>query len=126
MISSVTLNHLQHFSQQVNFLYQSCQDERIELAEWEDDRPFSVLGELEILAGMLQGYVGQVIQDRLEQPIDAIEKLQDSNPFDIPELAAWYFSDGKTYPHLSHYLEVLDYLRLSLLMTVQQTNLQAA
>jgi hypothetical protein len=126
MISSVALNHLQHLSQQVNLLYQSCRDERIQLAQWENDRSFSVLGELEILAGTLQGYVGQVLQDRLAQPSDAIEKLQHSNPFDIPELAAWYFSDGRTYPHLSHYLEILDYLRLSLLTTAQQTNLQVA
>jgi hypothetical protein len=126
MISSIKLNHLQHFSQQVNFLYQSCQNERIKIAAWENDRPFSVLGELEILAGTLQGYVGQVLNDRLDQPNDAIEELRRSNPFDIPELAAWYFGESKTYPHLSHYLEVLDYLRLSLLTTVQQTNLQAA
>ena len=65
MVSAQTLHHLQHLSQQINQAYQSSRLERMQLANWENDRPFSILGEFELLASTLQGYVGQVTIDSL-------------------------------------------------------------
>jgi hypothetical protein len=121
-----TQNHIQHLTAQINPLHQISREERIQLADWEDEQPFSILGELELLAGLLQGYVGQLMIDRIEHPQRAIADLHDRNPFEIPELAAWYFTQGKDYPKLCRYIELLDYLRLSLLGAIQQTSLQAA
>jgi hypothetical protein len=118
--------HIHHLAQQVNPLHQASREDRIKLAAWEDEQPFSILGELELLASQLQGYVGQLTADRLEQPAATIIDLQNRNPFAIAELANWYFANGADYPHLCRYLELLDYLRLSLLSTVQTSYLQAA
>jgi hypothetical protein len=120
----VTQTHIQRLAQQVNPLHQSCRADRIKLADWEDDRPFSILGELEILASNLQGYAGQFTHDRLDAT--AIADLQQRNPFADLAIADWYFTQGNDYPDLCRYLELLDYLRLSLLSTVQQSSLQAA
>jgi hypothetical protein len=128
----LTQTHIQHLAQQINPLYQSCRNDRIKLADWEDDglrptvghRPFSILGELEILASTLQGYAGQFTHDRLDA--SAIADLQQRNPFASPAIGDWYFTQGDEYPDLCRYLELLDYLRLSLLSTVQQSSLQAA
>ena len=116
---NATQNHIQHLTAQINPLHQTSRDERIQLTEWEDEKTFSILGELELLAGLLQGYAGQLMTDRIEQPQSAIAQLQQRNPFEIPELSAWYFTHGKDYPKLCRYLELLDYLRLSLLGTLQ-------
>jgi hypothetical protein len=121
-----TIPHIQHLRQQINTLHQASREERLKLAAWEDDRPFSLLGELEILASTIQGYAGQFTSQQLNYPTAAIVDLQQRNPFAIPELADWYSSDGENYPNLCRYLELLDYLRLSLLTTMQSNNLQAA
>ncbi len=121
-----THHHIQHLTAQINPLHQITREERIQLAEWEDEQPFSILGELELLAGLLQGYTSQLMIDRIDQPQSAIKDLHHRNPFEIPELAAWYFTQGKDYPNLCRYVELLDYLRLSLLDAIQQTSLQAA
>ena len=121
---NATQNHIQHLTAQINPLHQTSRDERIQLTEWEDEKTFSILGELELLAGLL--YAGQLMTDRIEQPQSAIAQLQQRNPFEIPELSAWYLTHGKDYPKLCRYLELLDYLRLSLLGAIQQTALQAA
>jgi hypothetical protein len=119
-----TQTHIQHLAQQINPLHQSCRPDRIKLAAWEDDRPFSILGELEILAGTLQGYAGQSRSARLDAA--AIADLQQRNPFTRTAIADWYFTQGHDYPDLCRYIELLDYLRLSLLSAVQQSSLQAA
>lgn len=126
MTAPDTLTHIQHLAQQINHLHQTSRTERIQLADWEDDRPFSILGELELLASTIQGYIGQMNADRLESPATASLDLQRRNPFAIPELAAWYFSNNNSYPQLCRYLELLDYLRLSLLNALQQPTVQAA
>jgi hypothetical protein len=120
----VTQIHIQRLAQQVNPLHQSCRADRIKLADWEDDRPFSILGELEILASNLQGYAGQFTHDRLDST--AIADLQQRNPFADRAIGDWYFTHGNDYPDLCRYLELLDYLRLSLLSAVQESSLQAA
>jgi hypothetical protein len=132
MNTQLSQTHIQHLAQQINPLHQSCRADRIKLADWEDDglrptgghRPFSILGELEILASHLQGYAGQFTHDRLDAT--AIADLQQRNPFVDRAIADWYFTQGKDYPDLCRYLELLDYLRLSLLSAVQQSSLQAA
>jgi hypothetical protein len=124
MNTHLTQTHIQHLAEQINRLHQSCRAERIQLADWEDDRPFSILGELEILASQLQGYSGQFTNERLDAA--AVADLQQRNPFASPAIADWYFAHGHDYPNLCRYLELLDYLRLSLLTAVQQSSLQAA
>jgi hypothetical protein len=119
-----TQTHIQHLAQQINPLHQSCRTDRIKLADWEDDRPFSILGELEILAGNLQGYAGQFTHDRLNAT--AIADIQQRNPVADRAIGNWYFTHGNDYPDLCRYLELLDYLRLSLLSAVQESSLQAA
>jgi hypothetical protein len=124
MNTQLPQTHIQHLAQQINLLYQSCREERIQLSDWEDDRPFSILGELEILASALQGYVGQFANDRLDA--SAIADLQQRNPFLIPTIGDWYFTQGHEYPSLCRYLELLDYLRLSLLSAAERARLQVA
>jgi hypothetical protein len=132
MNTYLTQTHIQHLAEQINRLHQSCRAERIQLADWEDNRPFSILGELEILASQLQGYAGQFTTDGLRPAVGhrldaaAVADLQQRNPFASPAIADWYFSHGNAYPDLCRYLELLDYLRLSLLTAVQQSSLQAA
>jgi hypothetical protein len=124
MNTQLTQNHIQHLAEQINPLHQNCRADRIQLADWEDDRPFSILGELEILAGNLQGYAGQFTHDRLDAT--AIVDLQQRNPFADRAIADWYFTHGNDYPDLCRYLELLDYLRLSLLTAIQHSSLQVA
>jgi hypothetical protein len=124
MNTQLTQNHIQHLAEQINPLHQNCRADRIQLADWEDDRPFSILGELEVLAGNLQGYAGQFTHDRLDAT--AIVDLQQRNPFADRAIADWYFTHGNDYPDLCRYLELLDYLRLSLLTAIQQSSLQVA
>jgi hypothetical protein len=68
---NATENHIQHLTAQINPLHQTSRDERIQLAEWEDETPLSILGELELLASILQGYTAQLTTDRIEQPQSA-------------------------------------------------------
>jgi hypothetical protein len=124
MNTQLTQNHIQHLAEQINPLHQNCRADRIQLADWEDDRPFSILGELETLAGNLQGYAGQFTHDRLDAT--AIADLQQRNPFADRAIADWYFTHGNDYPDLCRYLELLDYLRLSLLTAIQSSSLQVA
>jgi hypothetical protein len=56
----------------------------------------------------------------------AIADLQQRNPLLIPAIGEWYFTQGHDYPGLCRYLELLDYLRLSLLSAVEQARFQAA
>jgi hypothetical protein len=87
-----TQNHIQRLAEQINPLHQSCRANRSQLADWEDDRPFSILGELEILASQLQGYAGQFNPNRLDAA--AVADLQQRHPFASPAIADWYFSHG--------------------------------
>jgi hypothetical protein len=124
MQTQLTQTHIQYLTQQVNPLHQSCRADRIKLADWEDDQPFSILGELEVLASTLQGYAGRFSDDRLDAT--AIADLQQRNPFASPMISDWYFAQRNDYPDLCRYLELLDYLRLSLLSAVQQSSFQVA
>jgi hypothetical protein len=62
--------------------------------------------------------------DRLDA--SAIADLQQRNLFLTPAIGDWYFTQGHDYPGLCRYLELLDYLRLSLLSAAEQTGLQVA
>jgi hypothetical protein len=62
--------------------------------------------------------------DRLDA--SAISDLQQRNPFLIPAIGDWYFTQGHEYPGLCRYLELLDYLRLSLLSAAEQARFQVS
>jgi hypothetical protein len=130
MNTQLPQTNIQHLAQQINLLYKSCCEERIQLVDWEDDRPFSILGELELLVSAVQAYVGRSadIRSAAGHRLDAaaIADLQQRNPLLIPAIGDWYFTQGHEYPGLCRYLELLDYLRLSLLSAADRARFQAA
>jgi hypothetical protein len=106
--------HIQRLTQAINLAYQAMRDERHRLAQWEAAQEFSILGELELLTTSLQGYAGQLINDRWEPSHETLTHLQQAKPFEIAPISAWYITDGDQYPQVSRYIELLDYLRLLL------------
>lgn len=124
--NEIVLAHLQRLIKQVNLTYQATRGERRQLAQWEGDREFSVLGEIELLTSQLQGYAGQVLTGQCPKPADVLATLRKVKPFEIAPVAAWYLTDGEQYPQTCAYLETLDYLRLLLVEYLSQTTVQVA
>jgi hypothetical protein len=93
--------------------YQQTQSERIQIALWEEDKDFSLLGIIEMLTDEICGYSWQSISsDNLENFQEILINLQKIKLFEIPYVADWYFSLEFDFPHIKHYLETLNYLRL--------------
>lgn len=93
--------------------YQQTRSERIQIALWEEDKNFSLLGIIEMLTDEIRGYSLQSISSgNLENFQEVLVSLQKIKLFEIPYIADWYFSLGFDFPKIKHYLETLNYLRL--------------
>ena len=108
--------HIQLLAQQLDHLYAAMRDERLAIAQWEEDQAFSILGVLELFSSDIQGYVEQILA-RLPIPDseDHLAHLRKLNVFDIDYFATWYFTNPNTYPQAKQYTEQLDHLRLLLM-----------
>lgn len=124
--NQVAMDHIQRLTQQINLAYRMMRDERHQLAIWEEDQKFSLLGEIELLTTDLQGYAGQVLVGNCEQPNEILDALQKVKPFEIAPVADWYITFGEQYPQMCRYLEMLDYLRLLLMEYLRQVAVQVA
>lgn len=124
--NEIVMAHLHRLIKQINLAYQAMRDERRQLAQWESDREFSVLGEIELLTSHLQGHAGQVLTGQCEKPDNVLAALQKTMPFEIAPIFDWYLTNGEQYPQICDYLETLDYLRLLLVEYLSRTTVQVA
>lgn len=93
--------------------YQQTRSERIQIALWEEEKDFSLLGIIEMLTDEIRGYSLQTISSyNLENSQEILSDLQKIKLFEIPYVADWYFSLEFDFPRIKNYLETLNYLRL--------------
>jgi hypothetical protein len=93
--------------------YQQTRSERIQIALWEEEKDFSLLGIIEMLTDEIRGYSLQSISSyNLENSQEILSDLQKIKLFEIPYVADWYFSLEFDFPRIKNYLETLNYLRL--------------
>jgi hypothetical protein len=115
-IAPPALAHIQLLTDQLDELYQFMREERLAIAQWEEDQEFSILGVLELFSGDIQGYAQQVLAEtknsNWQSPETHLRKL---NVFSIDYFSAWYFNHWTQYPHVKQYVEQLDHLRLLLI-----------
>lgn len=98
---------------QLLFIYQQTQSERRQIALWEEDQAFSILGILEMLTDDIRGYSLQIISNENLDDFQEIPiHLKNIRMFEIPHFSEWYFSLKSDYPHIKNYIETLNYLRL--------------
>ena len=109
-------NYIEHILNQLLIDYQKTQEERIKIAEWEENQEVSILGIIEMLTDTIRGYGFQVINNHsLDNSTAIINELEKLKIFEIPELTDWYFSSECNYTQSKKYLESLNYLRLLIL-----------
>ena len=93
--------------------YQQTRSERIQIALWEKEKDFSLLGIIEMLTDEIRGYSLQSISSyNLENSQEILSDLQKIKLFEILYVADWYFSLEFDFPRIKNYLETLNYLRL--------------
>ncbi|MGV0024757.1 hypothetical protein [Phormidesmis priestleyi] len=110
------IEHIHLLSEQLNQLYRSMQAERQAIAQWEEDREFSILGVLELFSSDIEGYVEQILSNVIiTNPEKNLAHLRKLNLFDIDYFVVWYFANLDTYPQVKQYTEQLDHLRLLLI-----------
>ena len=106
-------NYIRQILNQLVTDYQQTQSERIQIALWEEDKDFSLLGIIEMLTDEIRGYSLQSISsDNLENFQEILINLQKIKLFEIPYVGDWYFSLEFDFPQIKHYIETLNYLRL--------------
>jgi hypothetical protein len=123
----VEIHHICLLSKQLDILYQTCQAERIAIAQWEEDQDFSILGVLELFSTEVQGYAEQLKHQKFVLPLpQSINHLRQLNLFRIDYFTNWYFQNREQYPQTQQYIEELDHLRLSILEYLSQCSSVAA
>jgi hypothetical protein len=106
-------NYIRQILNQLVTDYQQTRSERIQIALWEEEKDFSLLGIIEILTDEIRGYSLQSISsDNPENFQEILSNLQKIKLFEIPYVADWYFSLEFDFPRIKNYLETLNYLRL--------------
>jgi hypothetical protein len=104
--------------------YKNTREERRELANWEEFKDFSIIGEIEIFTDSIRGYASQLITDSTTKNAqESIEKLKQIQIFNISEFVEWYFRYDTEYPQLKNYIEKLNYLRLLIIEYISQYQL---
>lgn len=95
---------------------QSLSEEKEKLAEWEEEKDYSILGTIELLTGEIRGYAFQILNNKIEFNYqETVEKLKELNLFDIDYFSTWYYSEQLGFLQLKNYIAQLNYLRLLLL-----------
>ena len=108
-------------SEQLDLLYQAKKLERLKLASWEEEKPFSILGVIELLSLEVQGYATQVeVGNYTASHTKIIEHLRQLNILKVDYFAQWYFQNLDTYPQTKQYIEQMDHLRLRLIESFSQ------
>lgn len=122
--SDLELVHIRKRIEQLNTDYQALKSERHQLAEWEEEQPFSILGEVELFTTQIQGYAHQILSQKIRSSIEeTIQHLKSIKLFEIDYFSDWYFAENNDYTQLKRYVEAQDYLRLLLLEYLNQTQL---
>jgi hypothetical protein len=120
--SDLELVHIRKRIEQLNTDYQLLKSERHRLTEWEEDQPFSILGEIEVFTTQIQGYAYQILSQKMRSSIEeTIQHLKAIKLFEIDYFSDWYFAETNDYTQLKRYVEAQDYLRLLLLEYLNQT-----
>ena len=121
-LSEVNSHHIALLSQRLDELYQAMKNERLAIANWEEEQEFSILGVMELFSTEVQGYVEQLKLDQFTSPFDHniehlrhIEHLRQLSLFRVDYFARWYFQNLERYPQTKQYVEQLDHLRLAIL-----------
>ncbi|BAU11898.1 hypothetical protein LEP3755_24220 [Leptolyngbya sp. NIES-3755] len=125
---SSDLIHISKLVEQLNLDYQAMRSQRHQLAQWEEDQDFSILGEIELFATKIQGYASQVMTQNFQESIDEMaQQLKQLKLFEIEYFADWYFTQSAKYSQIKAYIEAQNYLRLLLLEYLNQhSSLQSA
>lgn len=97
--------------------YRSSEQERKKLhnKEWEEfaDSP-SILGETEIRADVIIGYVKCYIKEGLKRDDEVISVLHKYRIMNSKALSLWLLNERFNYPNFTLYLHHLEYLGLTL------------
>lgn len=56
----------------------------------------------------------------ISYPDDAVPHLRKCALFELPSVLDWFIKEGPTRPHMRHYLETVDYLRLQVIDYIQR------
>lgn len=118
--------------EQIRFLLDHIQTDRQEqhqLAQWEEDQEFSILGTIELYTTEIRGYAYQILTGNQPDSSQDIQMhLRRLKLLEVSYIADWYFSAENSYPTLKRVVENLDYLRLLLLeyLAIDRSNLHAA
>ncbi|MDJ0659557.1 MAG: hypothetical protein QNJ42_08700 [Crocosphaera sp.] len=120
----INQNYIEQILNQLLIDYQKTQEERVKIAEWEENEEVSILGMIEMLTDTIRGYGFQVINNHsLDNSREMMNELEKMKIFEIPELTDWYFSSKFDYPRSKNYLESLNYLRLLILEYMRDVKL---
>ena len=133
MLSSLAQRHIAQLANNINPAYQETSQEREQIDdwEWENELDFSILGLIEMNTTYIAGYASQIAtHGKVQNPQKATNELRETQFFDEPYFADWYFSPDNPYCKVKSYVEFLDHLRLSALEyitlyqngTMQNTN----
>jgi hypothetical protein len=111
-----TKERIRLLSMQLDEMYKEMKAERSEIANWEEEQEFSILGVIELFSTDIQGYAEQGILNTLDALLNSksVNHLRQLNFFDIDYFAQWYFQNLEMYPQTQKYIEQLDHLRLLL------------
>lgn len=101
----------------------SLSAEKQKLAEWEDDKEFSILGVIELFTTEIRGYAFEIIEDNFTVSNEQIFKhLQELNFFNLSYFQEWYFESKLDFSQFKKYVESLNYLRLLILEYVRENS----
>jgi hypothetical protein len=111
--NSLKYNYISILLNDLLNLEKNTKKEQRQLAKWEEEKDFSILGVLELFTRDIRGYAFQIIENKIENNYKQnILKLQELNIFNISYFNEWYLSENVNYPLLKNYIERLNYLRL--------------
>ncbi len=112
-----TKERIRLLSRQLDEMYQEMKPERSNIARWEEEQEFSILGVIELFSTDIQGYAEQAILDTSDVLLNSkgVNHLRQLNVFDIDYFTQWYFHNLEFYPQTQKYVEQLDHLRLLLI-----------
>ncbi|RUT04462.1 hypothetical protein DSM106972_046900 [Dulcicalothrix desertica PCC 7102] len=115
--NSFTKEHIRLLSRQLDEMYKDMKAERREIALWEEEQEFSILGVMELFSTDIQGYAEQAILNTSDVSLNSknVNHLRQLNVFNIDYFTKWYFQNLEMYPQTQKYVEQLDHLRLLLI-----------
>lgn len=112
-----TKERIRLLSMQLDEMYKQMKLERSNIAHWEEEQEFSILGIIELFSTDIQGYAEQALLKTSDTILinNSVNHLQQLNVFNIDYFAQWYLHNLEMYPQTQKYVEQLDHLRLLLI-----------